>query len=125
MKFFVFCTAAVSLFAACTVTFAATDDGGRHLVAENSFTDSVVQGYQDIRSRVTETFGGYAGDPTRDAQNFQKQLQKDREDLRKAVQDARNEYRHSRQEEQESYRKYHQELPTEEDIEADIRQYSH
>lgn len=90
------------------------------LVADNSFTQSVKDGYEDLKDSVKETFGGYTGDTSADTKNYMERRQDDIKTYRDRVRDARKDFMESRQKDQTDYLKHHKELPQKEDIKADM-----
>jgi hypothetical protein len=90
------------------------------LVADNSFTESVKEGYEDLKDSVKETFGGYTGDDREDARNYMERRQDDLKKYHDTVREARKDYIESRQNDREAYLKHHKELPQKEDINADL-----
>ena len=76
--------------------FAAHATGlSNHFLAENSFTQSVKDGYQDIKKEVTETVDELTGD-------------------------AQKDYAKKREKAQREYLKHHKQLPFQEDLQKDL-----
>ena len=94
--------------------------GDTRLMAENAFTRSVKDGYQDLKNDVKEVFGGYTGKQAEDARNFTERRQQDLRKYHDAVRKAQKVYVQSREEDQKAYLKYHKVLPQKEDIKADM-----
>lgn len=90
------------------------------LVADNSFTQSVKDGYEDLKDSVKETFGGYTGNARDDARNYIERRQDDLKKYHDTVREARKDYMEARQNDREAYLKHHKELPEKEDIQADM-----
>lgn len=90
------------------------------LVADNSFTQSVKDGYEDLKDSVKETFGGYTGNTRDDARNYIERRQDDLKKYHDTVREARKDYMEARQNDREAYLKHHKELPEKEDIQADM-----
>ena len=93
---------------------------GNHFLAENSFTQSVKDGYQDIKKEVKETVGELTGNDKADAQEYRERRDKDMEKYRKDVRDARKGYAKKREEAQRDYLKHHKQLPFQEDVQKDL-----
>ena len=73
--------------------FAAHATGlSNHFLAENSFTQSVKDGYQDIKKEVKETVDELTGDDKTDTQKFQERRDKDLKKYQKEVRDAQKDY---------------------------------
>ena len=90
--------------------FAAHATGlSNHFLAENSFTQSVKDGYQDIKKEVKETVDELTGDDKTDTQKFQKE-----------VRDAQKDYAKKREKAQREYLKHHKQLPFQEDLQKDL-----
>ena len=60
-------------FVVLPAAHAASDEA--RLVADNSFTQSVKEGYEDLKDSVKETFGGYTGNDREDARNYMEHRQ--------------------------------------------------
>ena len=85
--------------------FAAHATGlSNHFLAENSFTQSVKDGYQDIKKEVKETVDELTGDDKTDTQKFQER----RDNAKK------------REKAQREYLKHHKQLPFQEDLQKDL-----
>lgn len=89
-------------------------------LAESSFTQSVKDGYQDIKKDVKETVNEITGDNKSDAQKFRERRDKDLHTYQKDVRDARKEYMKKREKAQQDYLKHHKELPLKEDLNKDL-----
>ncbi len=87
---------------------------------DKTFSQSVKEGYQDLKNTVTETFGGYTGNTQKDNQAYMDNYKNDLKDYHKAVQDARDDYRKARLGEQKSYLEHHKALPMQENIDSDM-----
>ena len=88
--------------------FAAHATGlSNHFLAENSFTQSVKDGYQDIKKEVKETVDELTGDDKTDAQKFQERRDKDLKKYYKEVRDAQKDYVKEREKAQRQYLKHH------------------
>lgn len=92
----------------------------QHFLAENSFTESVKEGYQDLKANVKGAVNDMTGDERTDAQKFRAQREEDLKDYRKDVQDAREDYMEKRQDAQKTYLKNHSQLPVTEDFRKDM-----
>ena len=82
-----------------------------HFLAENSFTQSVKDGYRDIKKEVKETVDELTGDDKTDAQKFQERRDKDLKKYYKEVRDAQKDYVKEREKAQREYLKHHKQLP--------------
>ena len=95
-----------------------------HFLAESSFTQSVTQsvkeGYQDIKTGVTETFEELTGDSKSDTQKFRERREKDLKRYRKEIRDAQQDYLHKREKAQREYLKRYGHLPLQEDLHKDL-----
>lgn len=92
--------------------FAAHATGlSNHFLAENSFTQSVKDGYQDIKKEVKETVDELTGDDKTDTQKFQERRDKDLKKYQKEVRDAQKDYAKKREKAQREYLKHHKQLP--------------
>jgi Skp family chaperone for outer membrane proteins len=97
--------------------FAAHATGlSNHFLAENSFTQSVKDGYQDIKKEVKETVDELTGDDKTDTQKFQERRDKDLKEVR----DAQKDYAKKREKAQREYLKHHKQLPFQEDLQKDL-----
>lgn len=92
----------------------------QQLLAENSFTESVKEGYQDLKANVKGAVDDMTDQNRTDAQKFREQREEDLRDYRKDVQDAREDYMDKRQEAQKTYLKNHNQLPVTEDLRRDM-----
>ena len=90
------------------------------LVADNSFTQSVKEGYEDLKDSVNETFGGYTGNDRAHARNYMERRQADLKKYHDTVREASKDFMEARQSDREAYLKHHKELPQPEDIKADM-----
>ena len=101
--------------------FAAHATGlSNHFLAENSFTQSVKDGYQDIKKEVKETVDELTGDDKTDTQKFQERRDKDLKKYQKEVRDAQKDYAKKREKAQREYLKHHKQLPFQEDLQKDL-----
>ena len=101
--------------------FAAHATGlSNHFLAENSFTQSVKDGYQDIKKEVKETVDELTGDDKTDTQKFQERRDKDLKKYYKEVRDAQKDYVKEREKAQRQYLKHHKQLPFKEDLQKDL-----
>ena len=91
-----------------------------HFLAENSFTQSVKDGYQDIKKEVKETVDELTGDDKTDTQKFQERRDKDLKKYQKEVRDAQKDYAKKREKAQREYLKHHKQLPFQEDLQKDL-----
>ena len=97
--------------------FAAHATGlSNHFLAENSFTQSVKDGYQDIKKEVKETVDELTGDDKTDTQKFQERRDKDLKKYQKEVRDAQKDYAKKREKAQREYLKHQKQLPFQEDL---------
>ena len=102
--------------------FAAHATGlSNHFLAENSFTQSVKDGYQDIKKEVKETVDELTGDDKTDTQKFQERRDKDLKKYQKEVRDAQKDYAKKREKAQREYLKHHKQLPFQEDLQKDSK----
>ena len=88
--------------------------------AESSFTQSVKDGYQDIKKDVKETVDEITGDNKSDVQKFRERRDKELHTYQKDVRDARKDYVKKREKAQQDYLKHHKELPLKEDLNKDL-----
>ena len=87
---------------------------------KNSVTQSVKDGYQDIKKEVKETVDELTGDDKTDAQKFQERRDKDLKKYYKEVRDAQKDYVKEREKAQRQYLKHHKQLPFKEDLQKDL-----
>lgn len=91
-----------------------------HFLAENTFTQSVKDGYQDIKKEVKETVDELTGDDKTDTQKYQERRDKDLKKYQKEVRDAQKDYAKKREQAQREYLKHHKQLPFQEDLQKDL-----
>ena len=91
-----------------------------HFLAENSFTQSVKDGYQDIKKEVKETSTSLPATTRPDTQKFQERRDKDLKKYQKEVRDAQKDYAKKREKAQREYLKHHKQLPSWEDLQKDL-----
>ena len=68
-----------------------------HFLAENTFTQSVKDGYQDIKKEVKETVDELTGDDKTDTQKYQERRDKDLKKYQKEVRDAQKDFAKKRE----------------------------
>lgn len=95
-------------------------DAADRLTAESSFTDSVKNGYENLKQDVKETVDELAGDDKTDRQSYERQREQDLHTYHKEIRDARQEYVNKRTRAQEEYLKHHKRLPVTENVKADL-----
>ena len=89
-------------------------------LAESSFTQSVKDGYQDLKKDVKSTVNELTGDDKTAAQKFREQRDEDLRTYHEDVQDARKDYVKNRESAQKDYLEHHKELPLNEDLNKDL-----
>lgn len=91
-----------------------------HALAANEFTETVKEGYHDLKQNVKGMVNDITGDDRKDAQKYMEQRKEDMKDYREKVLEARKDYMQSRQEAQADYLKNHKQLPIQEDLNKDM-----
>ena len=89
-------------------------------LATEDVTDSVKQGYQELKHNVKGMVNDLTGNDKTDAQKYMDQRKEDMKEYRDKVMEARKEYMQNRQEAQADYLKDHKQLPMKEDMKKDM-----
>lgn len=111
--------AGVLLLPASSV-LAAQDQSGSGYLAENTFTQSVKETYNDAKNDLKKVVNNITADGKSDEERYREEREKHVKEYQDKVREARQEYREKRTDAQKAYLKDHNQLPAKEDVENDL-----
>ncbi|AGC49538.1 hypothetical protein K9U34_02215 [Lawsonia intracellularis] len=103
-----------------TIPLAVAHNFSDQFVVETSITQSIKDGYTNLKSNVEETMSSLTDEKNTDAEKYLEQHDKDLKAYQNEIKKADQNYMKARKEAQRNYMKNHSQLPMEEDIEKDM-----
>ena len=108
------------LFLPASASLAAPAQSGNELQAENTFTQSLKETYNDAKNDLKKVVNNITADGKSDEQKYREEREKQVKEYHEKVRDARQDYAEKRMNAQKAYLKDHGQLPIKEDIEKDL-----
>ncbi len=103
-----------------TIPLAVAHNLSDQFIVETSITQSIKDGYTNLKSNVEETMSSFTDEKNTDAEKYVEQHDKDRKTYQDEIKKVDQNYMKARKEAQRNYMKNHSQLPIEEDIEKDM-----
>lgn len=108
------------LFLPASSALAASEQSGGGYLAENTFTQSVKETYNDAKNDLKKVVNNITADGKSDEERYREEREKHAKEYQEKVREARQEYREKRTDAQKAYLKDHNQLPVKEDVENDL-----